>query len=377
MIYDYIVIGAGIAGASAAFELAAQGTVLVIEAEPQPGYHSSGRSAALFTRNYGTPLVRKINALSAPFFQSPPPGFTESPLLHPRGALAVAPPGKEDLLEPVLNASTDNDPVTELPVAEALDMVPFLRADRVARAAFEQGVTDIDVAGLLQAYLKAFKKRGGAIVLRAPVLSMTHAQDVWTVTTKGAEHRAKTVVNASGAWADQIGAMAGAAPIGLIAKRRSAIIVEAPQGIALPGLPCVDFAGTDTYIKPEAGMLMASPGDATPMPPQDVQPDELDIAILVDWLQRETLIPVRRVAHSWAGFRSFVPDENPVVGYDPSLTNFVWHAGHGGYGIMMAPSLARAVRTICTNSTLPGDFASAGVRIADLSPNRLFPKRTA
>lgn len=122
---------------------------------------------------------------------------------------------------------------------------------------------------------------------------------------------------------------------------------------------------------------MASPGNATPMPLQDVQPDEMDTAILIDWLQRETLIPVHRVAHSWAGFRSFVPDENPVVGYDPLLKNFVWHAGHGGYGIMMARNLARAVGTICNKAGLPNDFASAGIRIADLSPQRLNPAQTA
>jgi D-arginine dehydrogenase len=370
VIYDYIVIGAGIAGASAAFELAASSTVLIIEAESQPGYHSSGRSAALFTRNYGTPLVRKINALSAPFFKAPPTDFTDTALLHPRGALIVAEPGEEALLEPVLKDSTDSDPVTELPVAEALAMVPFLRPDKVARAAYEPGVTDIDVAGLLQAYLKGFKKRGGEVILRKPVMALTHMNDVWTVATKNTEYRAKTLVNASGAWADQIGAMAGATPIGLVAKRRSAIIIDPPQGLKVPDLPCVDFAMADAYIKPDAGMLMVSPGDATPLPPQDVQPDEMDIAILVDWLQRETLISVRRVAHSWAGFRSFVADGNPVVGYDPSLKNFVWHAGHGGYGIMMAPSLARAVAALCKTGSLPEDFRQAEVSIAHLAPSR-------
>ena len=377
MIYDYIVIGAGIAGASAGFELAAHGTVLIVETESQPGYHSSGRSAALFTRNYGSPLVRKINGLSLPFFQAPPSDFVGTPLLQPRGALAIAAPGKEAHLEQVLDASTESDPVTELPVAEALEMAPYLRADRVARAVFEGGVTDINVAALLQAYLKAFKKRGGELVLRASVVALEHGRDVWTVSTRRGEYRAKTLINASGAWADQIGAMAGATTIGLVAKRRSAIIVEAPQGVNVPDSPCVDFLGTDTYIKPDAGMLMASPGDATPLPPQDVRPDEMDIAVLVDWLQRETLIPVRRVVHSWAGFRSFVADNNPVLGYDPSAKNFVWLAGQGGYGIMMAPSLARAAGTICSKAELPDDFASAGIRITDLSPQRLNQAQTA
>lgn len=368
MIYDFIVIGAGIAGASAAFELAGNSTVLLIEAETQPGYHSTGRSAALFTRNYGTPLVRKINALSEPFFRAPPDAFTDHALLHERGALTVAAPGQAALLDPILALSTDTDPIIELDPAKALLMAPFLRPDRVARAVLEPGVADIDVSSMLQAYLKGFAARGGETLLRSPVTALSRDSGTWTVIAGKTTVQGETVVNAAGAWADQVGHMAGAGSIGLVAKRRTAIIVDALAEMKVAGLPCIDFAGSDAYIKPEAGKLMASPGDATPMTPQDAQPDEMDVAVLADWVQRETLLPVRRIVHSWAGLRSFVSDENPVMGKDTTVRNFVWHAGQGGYGIMMAPSLARALASICQNGKLPEDFSSSGLDTSDLGP---------
>jgi D-arginine dehydrogenase len=352
-------------------ELAASSSVLLIEAETQPGYHSSGRSAALFTRNYGTPLVRNINALSEPFFKAPPDGFTNDPLLRPRGGLTVASPGLESELDPVLQSSTVENPVIEITPSEALSMAPFLRAERVSRAAFEAGVTDIEVASLLQSYLKGFKARGGQVVTNELVTGLQKSDGQWTVTTRKNTYEAKTIINAAGAWADDMGVLAGAAKIGLVAKRRTAIIVEATPGYQVSALPCVDFTGGDAYIKPEAGKLMVSPGDATPTEAQDAQPDEMDVAILVDWLERETLIQVRRIAHSWAGLRTFVPDQNPVVGYDPLVKDFVWHAGQGGFGIMMAPTLAVALAAICGVRQLPNDFAMQGVELAALSPERL------
>lgn len=374
MLYDFIVIGAGMAGASAAFELSAHSDVLLIEAEAQPGYHSTGRSAALFTRNYGTALVRKINALSEPFYRAPPEGFVESALLRSRGALAVAAPGDEAELDAVLAASTGDDPVIEMAPAEALGRVPFLRPERVARAVFEPGVTDIEVATLLAAYLKGFKQRGGRVITGETATALDRAGGSWTVTTQKGSYQAKTIVNAAGAWADHVGALAGASSIGLVAKRRTAIIVDATPGYDVGELPCIDFAATDAYIKPEAGKLMVSPGDATPTAPQDVQPDEMDVAVLADWLERETLVPVRRIGHSWAGLRSFVPDDSPVVGFDPVVPGFVWYAGQGGYGIMMAPALARAVASLCLNNSLPADFAASRITAEDLGPARLIGK---
>lgn len=371
VVFDFIVMGAGIAGASAAYELSANSSVLVIEAEAQPGYHSTGRSAALFTRNYGTALVRKINAISEPFFRMPPTALVEGPLLRSRGALSVVGPGDEAALEAVLFATTPEDPVVEMTVAEALSLAPFLRPERVVRAAYEPGVTDIEVATLLGSYLKGFKLRDGQIRTGEQVTALTHANGSWTVTTPKGTYQARTLINACGAWADKIGALAGAAPIGLVAKRRTAIIVDATPGYDVGTLPCVDFASVDAYIKPDAGKLMVSPGDATPTQPQDVQPDEMDVAVLADWLERETLIPVRRIAHSWAGLRSFVSDGGPVLGFDPVVPGFIWHAGQGGYGIMMAPALARAVASLGLKGDLPADFVSRDLTVDDLGPARL------
>lgn len=201
--------------------------------------------------------------------------------------------------------------------------------------------------------------------------ALEHTNGCWTVAAPKGAYQARTLINAGGAWADKIGALAGAVPIGLVAKRRTAIIVDATPGYDVGALPCVDFASTNAYIKPESDKLMVSLGDATPTQPQDVQPDEMDVAVLADWLARETLIPVRRIAHSWAGLRSFVSDGSPVLGFDPVVPGFIWHAGQGGYGIMMAPALARAVASLGLKGELPAYFISQHLNVDDLSPARL------
>lgn len=371
VIYDFLVIGGGISGASAAYELAIHGSVLLLEAEKTAGYHSTGRSAALFTRNYGAPVVRKVNAASAAFFKSPPDGFCDAPLLTPRGSLTVASPGDEHTLEPLLAASEPGEEVIRVSAEKVIEMVPFLRPDRVASAAYEANVTDIDVAGLHQGYLKGLKARGGVVMTGERVAELARDAGTWTVKTISESYQAKIIINAAGAWADQVGQLAGAKPIGLVAKRRTAIIIDAPDGTDIPSLPAVDFAGSDIYLKPDAGKLMASPGDATPTEPQDVQPDEMDIAVLADWLQRETLIPVRRIPHSWAGLRNFVSDEAPVVGFDGELEGFFWLAGQGGYGIMMAPALAQHTAHLCTTGQSSLGLLAAGIRGDSLSPQRL------
>ncbi len=367
MIYDFLVIGGGISGASVAYELAAQGSVLLLEAEATAGYHSTGRSAALFTRNYGGPVVRRINAASEAFFRTPPDGFCDTPLLTPRGSLTVAMPGAEATLDPILDLSEPGQEVVELSPAAACDLVPFLCPERVARAVFEAEVADIDVATLHLAYLKGARLRGAVIATKQPVIGLIRVDGCWNVTTSTDQHRAATIINAAGAWADRIGGMAGADSIGLVPKRRTGIIIDAPAGTDVAVLPAVDFAGTDIYLKPDAGRLMVSPGDATPIEPHDAWADDMDIAVLADWITRETRIVVSKVIHSWAGLRSFVRDEAPVVGFDPKLDGFFWLAGQGGYGIMMAPTLAVMASDLCASGvTRRPELALA------VSPQRLF-----
>lgn len=371
VIHDFLVIGGGIAGASAAYELAAQGSVLVLEAESAAGYHSTGRSAALFTRNYGGAAVRRVNIASEPFFRSPPDGFCDTPLLTPRGLLSVASPEHAPSLDQLLDMSEPGHEITQISPEKACDMVPFLRPGRVARAVYEADVSDIDVATLHLAYLKGAKARRAMVMTRQSVTELTRGERHWQVRTATDCFHAAVVVNAAGAWADRIGALAGAQGIGLVPKRRTGIIIDAPQGIDTSSLPAIDFAGSDAYLKPEAGKLMASPGDATPTDPHDAWPDDMDIAVLADWIERETRIEVRRIGHSWAGLRSFVADGLPVVGFDPHLPGFFWLAGQGGYGIMMAPALAILTARLCVSAPPFGEGLAEA-----MSPMRLIGDRS-
>ena len=369
MQYDYIVIGAGISGASAAYELAKQGSVVLLEAESAPGYHATGRSAALYTPHFGSDLVRKICRASHPFLARPDPKFCSTPLLKPRGMLTVAGPDQEAQLNIVLDQA-NSGAIEKLTADQALGMAPLLRPELVKAAIYERGVMDIEVANLLQAYVTAFKKAGGTIICSARVEEIKQTDGAWSVGFKNETVTGNIIVNAAGAWADEVAAMASVAPLGIIAKRRTAIIVEPPQGIDVTTLPAIDFAGTNAYLKPEAGKLMASPGDETPVAPQDIQPEEWDMAVLADWLQTNTLIEVRRIEHSWAGLRSFVSDEAPVIGFDNKIPNFFWLAAQGGYGIMMAPALARATASLIKTDTLPHDFEALGISKQALSSRR-------
>lgn len=368
MIYDFLVIGGGIAGLSASYELSEHGSVLLLEAESTTGYHATGRSAALFTRNYGGPVVRKINAASAGFFSSPPSGFCDTPLLTPRGCLTVSLGDHDAQLDTLLAFSEPGDEILLIDPSDACAMVPFLQKERVSRAVYEANVTDIDVATLQLSYLKRAKARGAVIMTGHPVTGLSRDGDLWNIQTAGSRFSAARIINAAGAWADRIGAMARARPIGLVPKRRTAIIIKPPSGLDCTALPAIDFAGSDAYIKPEAGMLMASPGDATPSEPMDAWPDDMDIAVLADWIQHNTTIDVTRIEHSWAGLRSFVPDEAPVVGLDPEVPDFFWLAAQGGFGIMMAPVLAKLTADLCSGSSgrYTDPFAQA------LSPERLL-----
>ena len=367
MIYDFLVIGSGISGAAAAYELAVHGRVLLLEAESTTGYHSTSRSAALFTRNYGDRIVREVNAASAGFFRSPPSGFCDSPLLAPRGCLTVAPSGHDAEIDALLAMSEPGEEICVIDPMDACEMVPFLRPERIDRAIYEANVADIDVATLHQSYLKGAKLRGAVIMTKQPVMALSRRAGAWHVQTANDSFSAHTIINAAGAWADQIGDMAGARPIGLVPKRRTGIIINAPAGLNAAPLPAIDFAQSDAYMKPEGSQLMASPGDATPTDPHDVWPDDMEIAVLADWIERETTLKVAKIEHSWAGLRSFVADEVPVVGFDDEVSDFFWLAGLGGYGIMMAPTLAALTAELCTSTSGPNmdRFAQA------LTPRRL------
>jgi D-arginine dehydrogenase len=373
MQYDFLVVGAGLSGTAAACELASHGSVLLVEAEATPGYHATGRSAALFTPHQGTPLVQAINRASAAFFAMPPAGFTDHPLLALRGGLTIAEPGQEHLLQDLQALSAPGREVHPIDVETVLRLAPILRAERVGAAVHEPGVADIDVAALHQGYLRLLRQRGGTLVCGQRIDALDHQGGIWTARTPDAQFQARVIVNATGAWADHVAALAGVRPIGLVPKRRTAIIVDGLPDIDTRSMPTVDFTATDAYFKPDGGRIMASLGEQDPVEAQDVRPDEWEIALLADWLQRETKLTVRRIGHSWAGLRSFVSDDNPVVGFDGAVPDFFWLAAQGGYGIMMAPTLGRAAAALARHQDLPDELAAQGIDAKDLCRSRQMP----
>ncbi len=369
---DFVVIGAGIAGASAAYELAAHGRVVVVERESQPGYHTTGRSAAMFLETYGEPPVRAMAAASRGFFFDPPEGFTEHDLLGHRGLLAIARNDQLDALDAALveNSGTPGG-VEKLDSAGARARVPALRPDYVAAAMSVADARSIDVHALHHGYLRGLKERASRLLTDAGVTAIERRAGRWRLTTPAGEVTAPVVVNAAGAWADEVAHLAGVAPIGLVPKRRTALTFDPPQGIDVSGWPLVADIDEEFYFKPEAGRIMASPADETSMPPCDVQPDELDVAIAVDRIERATTLQIRRITHRWAGLRSFVDDHVPVVGYEPGTDGFFWLAGQGGVGIMTAPAMARTACALATGEPLPADVAERGVSADALGPARL------
>lgn len=368
---DFIVIGAGIAGASVAAMLAEEATVVLLEREDYPGFHSTGRSAALFSEIYGNEAVRALSRASRAFFIDPPAGFSTTALVKQRGSLFLASETQLDKLE-AFAALPDIAPMTRrLSVAEMIELCPVLRPDFIAGGLLEPASTDIEVHELHQGYLRLFKQRGGRLITEAGVDSLEATDGGWTVRAGSQTLQAPVVINAAGAWADAVAALAGITPIGLQPYRRTAVLVDPPEGAAIEHWPMMIDIEEEFYVKPDAGMLLVSPADETPMDPCDVQPEELDIATAIYRAEEAMALDVRRTKRSWAGLRSFVADRTPVVGFDPDAEGFFWLAGQGGYGIQTAPALARAAAALALRRDLPADLLAEGVRQADIAPDRL------
>ena len=368
---DFIVIGSGIGGASVAYWLSQRARVIVLEAESQPGYHSTGRSAALFMESYGPDQVRALTRASLDFFRNPPAGFTEHPLLTPRGAFMFGTPGQEALLdahEALVRATSS--PVERLDAQAALALLPVLRPEQVIGGVLEKDAADIDVDALLQGFLRGTRANGGATVYDAAVGDLRRVDGMWEVTTRAGVYRAPTVVNAAGAWADEVAHLAGAHQVGLVPKRRSAFIFTPPEGLATQDWPLFLDVTESFYIKPDAGMLLGSPVNADPVAPHDVQAEELDIAIAIDNIERLTTLSIRRPTHVWAGLRSFVADGEMVGGFDPQLPGFFWAAGQGGYGIQSAPGAGRYYASVLLGDAPAPELASFGFDPARISPAR-------
>ena len=370
---DYIVIGAGIAGASVAWELAGGARVLLLERESQPGYHTTGRSAALYMATYGTPNICALTRASRAFYDAPPPEFGDAPILSPRGVVHVAGPGQIDLLTQAQDtARAAGSPVQWLEHADLLALLPCLKPEAVAAGLSEPDAADIDVHALHQGYLRGLRQRGGQLLTHAEVTALQREGDAWAVTlADGRVLQASSIVNAAGAWADVVAGLAGVPPIGLEPRRRTAFTFAVPEGMDASHWPAVIAVDESFYFKPDAGQLLGSPANADPTHPHDVVPEELDVATGIYQIEAMTQFQIRRPSHTWAGLRSFVPDGDLVIGWDNHVPGFFWLAAQGGYGIQSAAGAAWLARQLICREPLADALVREGVQVQGLSPARL------
>ena len=371
--YDFVIIGAGIAGASAGWELAAHRRVLLLEREAQPGYHTTGRSAALYSATYGTPNICALTRASRAFYDAPPPDFGSAPILTPRGVVYLAGPDQLDLLEAAYAEALPRNPqVRRLTREELLEQAPCLRPEAVAAGMSEPGAADIDVHALHQGYLRGLRQRGGEIRTHAEVTALQRGEEGWHITLADGEVlHARAVVNAAGAWADVVAAQAGVPPIGLEPRRRTAFTFPVPAGMQAAHWPAVIGIAEDYYFKPDAGQMLGSPANADAVAPHDVVPEELDVALGIHRIEQVTCFQIRRPSHTWAGLRSFVADGDLVIGWDNHVPGFFWLAAQGGYGIQSAAGAALLTRQLALGEPLAPELAREGVDVAGLSPARL------
>jgi D-arginine dehydrogenase len=380
--HDIAIIGAGMVGASIAFHVSrdARGaSVLWLEAEAAPGYHSTGRSAALFAPSYGPNQIRALTRCSRGFYEQPPVGFSNVGLLASRGVMLSGGASHVAAVhELARKLDADGSPYRLLTTEQARAHVGVLRPEAAALSLLDETAMDIDVDALLQGFARGAKAAGVDVVCGARVTDLVRQADGGTghwriVLQDGPSFDARVIVNAAGAWGDAVAALAGVKPLNLEPRRRSAFIFEAPagpDGAAARSWPAVIDITEQWYFKPDAGALLGSPANADPVVPHDVVPEAFDIALGIHRIEEATTMTIRRPKSTWAGLRSFVADGEPVVGYDAAQPSFFWAVGLGGYGIKTSPSLGRAAASLLAGKGLPTDLQSAGLDAAKLSPTR-------
>ena len=368
--YEIIIIGAGIAGVAAGACLAQNAKVLILEMEDLPGYHATGRSAAFFTTTYGNELSRKIGRIVSPFFLSPPDELTNVALLHPRHSIFIAREDQVDKLNHVANQlGTDVEPITGWEICR---QVPILNPELIVAGLLDNTGGELDSDALLQGYIKQLRMYGGIIKNRARVEALNFEKGNWTVVTRDEKYTAPIIVNAAGAWADSMAELADLNPLNVVPFKRTAILVDAPEGIDVSKWPMIVDIGAEIYFRPDAGLILVSPVDESSGPACDAQPDELDVAIAADRFETITIMDVRRVNHQWAGLRTFAEDRNPVVGFDPRCEGFFWLAGLGGFGIATAPALAQLTNYLISGVLPDPVFHEILTLRSELNPARLI-----
>jgi D-arginine dehydrogenase len=369
---DFLIIGGGIAGLSAAARLARHGKVTLLEAEDALGYHSSGRSVSFSHYGIGDSAVQGMTAWSRPFFEGPPEGFSDTPLSRRMDTLFMA---SEDQLTEVQALYTAmaryTDAIEWIDAARLAALCPILRTGpgEAVRAVLDPTGLKLDADALLQGYARRLRAEGGEILLGRRVSAI---EPGWTVRTEAGEiFSAPILIDAAGAWADRVAGLAGVEPLGLEPRRRTVIVVDPPAGMDVSSWPFVHSGARDFYMLPEAGQLLVSPADEVDDDPCDAAPDDYDVALAADRLERYTTLKVTRIAHRWAGLRSFVRDRTPTAGFEERAPGFFWLAGQGGYGLQTAPAMAAIVEALITGGDWPEGLEALGVAPATVSPGRL------
>lgn len=374
MTFDVVIIGGGIVGTSLAYALGGTAKVAILEAETQLGYHATGRSAALFSGAYGSEFVWRLSRCARPFLEAPPDGFVEAPLLKPRGTLYIAAGAAVAALKAFHAHASTLVPHLEFgDEAFVRSLVPALRTEFIEAGLLDRAASDIEVALLHEGFIRGAKAAGAQIFTGVRVDSIVRDGTSWRVHAGDSCWTSPVVVNAAGAWADQVAATAGVRRVGLAALRRTMITVEAPVRYDTARWPLVTDLEESFYFKPDAGRLLISPGDETPLEPCDAAPEEWDVAVAADRLETLTDIPVRRILSRWAGLRTFAPDRLPVVGFDGAAPGFFWLAGLGGFGVQTSPALGRLAAAMIAGRDIPDDLRDAGIDPGALGAGRFAP----
>jgi D-arginine dehydrogenase len=365
---DVVVIGAGIAGASAGYELARDHSVLLLEQETVPGYHTTGRSAAVFTEAYERGAVQALARGSRPFLDEPPDVFAGAPLLNPMPVVVIARDDQRKAFKRFVEESPDD--VLDVLEGEELGEFCHVLRDDIVVGAVERDAMEIDVHALHQGYLAGVRLRNGEVRTDAKVTALQWAGDRWRIAAGDSILSASVVVDAAGAWGDEVAALAGVEPLGIIPYRRTAFTFAPPDDTDITGWPMIIDVDEEFYVKPERNQFMGSLAEETPMEPHDVGVEEIDVALAIERIQAATTLEIVYVRRTWAGLRTFTPDRVPAIGFDPDHRGFFWLVGQGGFGIMTAPAAARTTAALVAGHRLPDDVAAAGLRVSDVDPAR-------
>lgn len=369
--FDAIVIGGGIAGASIGYELSTDRSVCMLEMEDALAFHTTGRSAATFLEALGTDQIRGLTTGSRAFLENPPEMIESAPL-SPLPLLMYAKHGRSAAIKDFYDAVNRWVPNSILlDASQVISYCPVMREDHVESGFYDPNAMELDVQAIHQGYVRGFRTNGGEIKRSEKVISLSREAGIWKIeTSAGNTYRAPIVINAAGAWGDEVAKLAGVTQCGLVPKVRTIFMVNSPSGEETKDLPIVGDIDGAYYFKPEGNQFLVSPMDQTPSAPCDASPDELEIARALDELNGATTINAKSVNSTWGGLRTFVADENPVIGFDPESEGFFWMVGQGGYGIQTSPAVARLSAALVRQQGVPEDLISRGVQASALAPGR-------